>query len=116
MLPKIPYSWDRIHGPLWVYIVKLSLPKAHLSLWMGPVLAITSFCFIGTTRNAKRFYQHCVEWIYDHSPKRLQKKLVFMRTTSELCKERRAAMGSYCGRGERNISMVVGYVTLAAFF
>jgi hypothetical protein len=115
MLPTIPYSWDRIHGPLWAYIEKISLPRAPLSLWMGPILAITSFVLIGTTRNAKIFYQHCIEWIYDHSPKRLQKNLAFMRNTSKLCKERRAALGSYHDREERNISMVVGYVTLAAF-
>jgi len=34
----------------------------------GPILALTLFMFIGTTRNARQFYEYCMEVIYN-SPK-----------------------------------------------
>lgn len=114
-LPKIPFSWDRIHGPQWEYITKISMPKANLSQWLGPVMAFTSFFFIGLTRNARVFYEHRVEWIYDHLPKRLQEKLPGMQKTSRLCKERRAAKETYRYGEDRNISMVERYVPESAF-
>jgi hypothetical protein len=64
--------------------------RAPWSSWIGILLAITLFFFVGFTRNAKQSYEHCIEWIYDHSPSKLQAKAEGMRKLSDKCKERRA--------------------------
>src|SRR3981189_2475792 len=61
-IPMVPYSWEKIHGPLWGLIFKQALPRAIWPSWVPPALALTSFLFIGTTRNARRAYEGCVEW------------------------------------------------------
>jgi hypothetical protein len=112
-LHRIPFSWERIHGPNWWFIIKFSMPKAGLGMWVGPCLAITSFVFIGTTRNARLFYENCVEWTYDHSPQKLRARMAGMRKISETCKERRKAGDTWTGTrgGGRNGSMLEMYGT-----
>lgn len=109
-LHRIPYSWKRIHGPMWWIIIKFAMPNANLGMWIGPCLAVTSFIFIGTTRNARNFYERCVEWTYDHSPQKLRARLSGMRKISETCKERRKAgiRGTYANGQDG--SMVEMYV------
>jgi hypothetical protein len=107
-LHRIPYSWDRVHGPFWWFIQKFSMPKANLGMWIGPVSAITSFIFIGNTRNARLFYEHCAEWVYDHSPQKFRARMSGMQKISETCKERRK-VGTTWTRGNANISMVEPY-------
>jgi pheromone a factor receptor len=109
-LHMVPFSWEQIHGPMWWIIVKEAAPTVHWASWIGPTLALTSFLFIGTTRNARRFYEHCVEWIYDIIPTTLQDRFSGMRKISETCKRRRTAAGTITGRtGEMNVSMVEGH-------
>lgn len=103
--PKIPYSIHRVHGPLWKFIVFDPLPRAAALTWIGVFLAIISFSLIGVTRNARLFYGHCIEWIYDHLPKIFQARLPWMRNISEGCKQRRAADAIVNG-DVRNISIV----------
>jgi Pheromone A receptor len=106
----IPYSWDRIRGPLWPIILLSPMPKATLGMWIGPALALSSFLFVGTTRNARKFYEGCVEWIYNHLPKKLRAKLPFMRKISDACRESRKAGKTLTGEDDRNhISMVERY-------
>ena len=87
-----PYSWSNVHGPLWKYIVmQASLTgRAPWSSWIGIVLSITLFFFVGFTRNAKQFYERGIEWIYDHMPSKLQQKSLGMQKISDKCKERRS--------------------------
>ena len=73
--PFGPYPKDTIHGKFWNVIPFVERPVAIWSSWVGIALAITSFVLIGFTRNAKKSYEHCVEWLYDHAPKKLQSKL-----------------------------------------
>lgn len=87
-----PFVWSNVHGPLWKFIVKAPSPtgRAAWPSWIGILLAITLFFFVGFTRNAKQSYEHCIEWIYDHSPSKLQAKAGGMRKLSDKCKDRRA--------------------------
>ena len=111
-LPRIPYSWNRIHGRRWWIIALLPMPKANLAMWVIPVLAFTSFFFIGTTRNARQFCAHCVEWIYDHLPEKVRANFSRMRKISETCKERRKAKNILTTGNEYNgIDMTKRYVT-----
>jgi len=105
-IPMFPFSWDRIHGPLWGVIVKVAGTSAMPTAWIGPALAFTSFLFIGTTRNARSFYERCVEWLYDHAPSKLQSKLTGMRKVSQTCKERRSAGHTLTGLNGTNISII----------
>jgi pheromone a factor receptor len=88
----LPYSWSRVHGPLWKYILMepLTNMKAPWTCWIGIFLAITLFFFVGFTRNAKQFYEHSVELIYDHLPPKFQAKSLGMQKISDKCKERRS--------------------------
>ena len=88
-VPKIPFSISRIHGPLWPIIVFDLRPKALWSSWIGVVLAFACFILVGFTREARKFYKRCIEWIYDRSPHALQTRLGFMQRVSEHCKEGR---------------------------
>ena len=85
-----PYSWSNVHGPLWKYIVMEANERAPWSSWIGILLAMTLFFFVGFTRNAKVSYERGIEWIYDHLPANLQGKSSGMRKISEKCKERRS--------------------------
>jgi Pheromone A receptor len=91
-IPLHPFSWSRIHGPSWGIILIVPSPtgKAEWEAWIGPVLAITSFFFVGFTRPAKHFYQRCIEWFYDHLPSSLQARFPALRRISEKCKEQRS--------------------------
>jgi hypothetical protein len=105
-----PFIWSVDHGPQSGLIIKLPHETADLISWVAPVLAITSFFFIGTTRNARQFYQRCVESVYDHLPSKLQSKLSAMQKISEASKERRLAQSSLtAGEGRSNVSMVERY-------
>jgi len=90
-VPLRPFVWELVHGPLWKDIVFVEREKAPWGTWIGIILAFESFLMIGMTRNAVRFYQHCVEWTYDHAPKRVQELLPFMHSISEACKKKRQA-------------------------
>jgi hypothetical protein len=107
LTPLMPYNPNLIHGPQWKFILFVQRPVAIWSSWVGIALAITSFVLIGFTRNAKRQYEHVVEWVYDHAPQGLQRRLTAWGQTSELCKERRA--GSMSNDPRRRISLVEGY-------
>jgi pheromone a factor receptor len=109
-LPRIPYSWKRVHGARWWIIALMPLPKANLAMWVIPLLAITSFLFIGTTRDARRFCAHCVEWTYDHLPKKVSAHLSGMRKISETCKEQRIAKNIVSNSTELDRSMNERYV------
>jgi hypothetical protein len=76
--------------------------RAPWSSWIGILLAITLFFFVGFTRNAKQSYEHCIEWLYDHSPSKLQAKAAGMRKLSDKCKERRA-IEKALARGEGQV-------------
>jgi hypothetical protein len=106
--PKIPYSFHRVHGPLWKLIIFDPAPKATWPTWIGVLLAITSFALIGLTRNARVFYGHFLEWTYDHLPQRFQSKVSWMRSVSEACKARRQAQSVVNGDTRNNISTVGG--------
>lgn len=108
LTPLMPYDPNLIHGPEWKFILFVQRPVAIWSSWVGIALAITSFVLIGFTRNAKRQYEHVVEWVYDHAPQGLQRRLTAWGQTSELCKERRA--GSMSNDPRRRISLVEGYI------
>ena len=93
---SVPYHrfvWSNVHGPLYKYIIKVesTTGRAPWSSWIGIVLAITLFFFVGFTQNAKQSYRNCAEWIYDHLPAKFQVKATGMRTISDRCKDRRAA-------------------------
>jgi len=89
MAPKIPFNLSRLHGPLWKLILLEPRPKALWSSWIGVFLAFTSFILLGFTRNAKQTYFRCIEWIYDHIPKKLQHRLGYMGRISAATKEQR---------------------------
>ena len=89
--PLDPFVWSEVHGPFWHVIVFLEQDKAIWSTWIAVALALESFLLLGMTRNARRFGEQCVEWLYDHAPKKLQAKLGWMRKVSEKCKDRRDA-------------------------
>jgi len=89
MAPKVPFDLSRIHGPLWKIILLEPRPKALWSSWIGVFLAFTSFILLGFTQNAKQAYFRCIEWGYDHTPKRLQNRLGYMGRISANAKERR---------------------------
>ena len=108
-VPLAPFNWELTHGRLWWIIVFEDRPKAIWSSWIGIALAITSFALIGFTRNAKRFYEHCIERAYDSCPAVAQKRLGWMKNISETCKERRAAESITNGEARNNISMIDGY-------
>ena len=111
LLVTTPFSWAADHGPMSGLIIKVSLSSAGVESWAAPVVAITSFFFVGTTRNARQFYERCVEWLYDHSPRRLKAKLSVMQKIAESSKERRLAQSSLTGGSDarNNISMVERY-------
>jgi len=67
-LSRIPFSWSRIHGPLWWVISQVPLEKAPLSLWVACLTGFTSFFFIGTTRNARLFYLSCMVKFCNYTP------------------------------------------------
>jgi hypothetical protein len=105
-----PFTWSADHGPESGLIIKEPQPTAQLVAWVAPVTSLTSFFFIGFTRNARQFYERCIEWAYDHSPAKLQGRLSGMRKISEASKERRVAKSSLTGvDGRTNISMVERY-------
>jgi len=111
--PLSPFNWKLTHGRLWWIIVFEDRPTAIWSSWIGVALAITSFALIGFTRNAKRFYEHCIERLYDALPKVVQAKLGWMKKISETCKERRAAVSITNGDARNNnISMIDKYNSL----
>jgi hypothetical protein len=68
----LPYSWKRVHGPLWKIIIKVEQPHPHWYDWIGVALAITSFFYIGFTSNAREFYKRCADWAYSRSPAKLR--------------------------------------------
>jgi hypothetical protein len=89
LVPKHPFRLSIAHGPMWKFIRLIPLPKAPWYLWIGIILAFTSFFLLGFTRPAKTFYEGCVEWFFDHSPKTLQGKSKGMAKISQKCKDRR---------------------------
>lgn len=103
------FDWDAYHGKFWWTIIKEGQPRASWPLWVGPILAFTSFLFIGTTRNARQFYEGCVEWLYDHSPKTLQKVMPGMAKISERCKQSRTTRMNTAGTNF--VSMVEWYIS-----
>jgi len=105
---KVPFSFKHIHGPMWKFIVFEPQPKAPWGSWIGIFLAIASFALIGLTRNARQFYEHCIEWIYDHIPQKYQARFPFMRNISEKCKERRSA--KWVLNGNARSGRDVGYI------
>src|SRR5947207_4576738 len=106
----LPYRWQIVHGPLWKLVVLQKYDKVGWSGWIGVYLAITSFAFVGFTRNAKRAYQQFIEFIYDRLlPKKLQSKLPAMRKISEACKERRNAKLVMNGDARNHIGVMNGY-------
>lgn len=107
----LPYHWKIVHGPFWKLIVFIRYDKVTWSGWIGVYLAVTSFAFIGFTRNARRTYQQCIEVIYDHIlPKKLQAKLPRMRKISETCKERRNAQLGLSDGARNDIVVMDGYL------
>src|SRR5579859_3367166 len=90
-LPRLPFDWEDIHGPLWGVIVMLPADRVPWTSWIGPALALTSFFFIGFTRNARRFYESCIEWVYDRLPAKFQSHVKWMGRISANCKELRDA-------------------------
>ena len=107
----LPYRWEIVHGPLWKLIIFENYPKVTWSGWIGVYLAITSFAFIGFTRNARRAYEQCIELIYDHLlPKKLQAKLPSLKKISETSKERRIAKSVINGDTRDDIVMTEGYL------
>jgi hypothetical protein len=113
-LHLVKFEWGKIHGPFWGVIIKQQQARAAWPLWVGPVLAFTSFLFIGTTRNARAFYEQCVEWIFDHSPKKLQAMLPGFKKISESCKQNRSAKLNT--GGNNFVSMVDWYFPLFKYF
>jgi len=109
-VPMRPFVWELVHGPLWKIIVFQEQNKSPWSSWIGIILAFESFLVIGMTRNAVRFFQHCVEWIYDHAPKRLQAVLPGMRKISEACKERRDAELMMTNGGRNGVNVSESYI------
>ena len=87
-LQRMPYSWARVHEPRWGCIALLPL----LRMSIPPILAFTSFFFVGTTRNARSFYEHCLEWIYDHLPKKLGARLSVKLKISETRRKARTTL------------------------
>jgi Pheromone A receptor len=87
----LPWSWSRVHGPMSNIIVMV--PNDGNSViwyaWIGPLLAITAFLFLGLTRPAKHFSERCVEVVYDGFPASLQKKFPGLKRISETVKKRR---------------------------
>jgi hypothetical protein len=111
----LPYHWQVVHGPLWKLILFQEYPKVTWSGWIGVYLAITSFAFIGFTRNARRAYEHCVELIYDRLlPKQVQAKLPSLRKISEACKEERNTKLALSD-ARNNVAMMEGYLPLRFF-
>jgi hypothetical protein len=107
----LPYHWKIVHGPFWKLIVFIRYDKVTWSGWIGVYLAVTSFAFIGFTRNARRTYQHCIEVIYDHIiPKKLQAKLPRMQKISETCKERRNAQFGLSNHARSDIVVMDRYL------
>lgn len=90
-VPMRPFVWSIVHGPWWWTIIFQQQDRAPWTSWIGIILAFESFVVIGFPRNSIRFFQHRIEWIYDHTPQTLQTKLHWMQKISEECKERRAA-------------------------
>lgn len=106
--PLVPFIWSAVHGPFWKIIVKEPRPIAIWTSWIGVALAITQFVLVGFTRTARRGYEQCIEWIYDHMSKKWQDKKTFiwMKKISDLCKQRRAAQSVANGDARNNIVMV----------
>lgn len=90
-LPRIPYSWERIHGPQWAMISKFQMPTARWEIWIPPLVAINLFCLMGITKTAIQLFEHCIEWIYDQSPLMIQRKASWMAKISAKCKQSRLA-------------------------
>jgi hypothetical protein len=87
--PKVPFDLSRIHGPEWKIILLKPRPKALWSSWIGVCLAFTSFILLGFTRNAQQAYFRCIEWVYNHAPKKLRSRLSYMGKISAATNERR---------------------------
>jgi Pheromone A receptor len=113
-LHLVKFEWGKIHSQFWGVIVKRQQMRAAWPLWVGPVLALTSFLFIGTTRNARAFYERCVEWIFDHSPKKIQAMLPGFKKISESCKQNR--LEKLNAGGNNFVSMVDWYFLLVKYF
>jgi Pheromone A receptor len=113
--PMTPFVWAIVHGPLWKIIVYENRPVAIWNSWIGVALAFTQFALIGFTRNARRFYEHCVELGYYHLPTKLQDKLPSLGKFAQGCRERRAAEAIASGNG-RNVSMVEPYLLMTEAF
>ena len=90
-VPKISFDIHRVHGPTWKFILFKPETKAPWNAWIGIALALTSFVLIGFTRDARKFYEHCIEWVYDHMPRSIQRRSTGMQKISQRCKERREA-------------------------
>lgn len=112
------FVWSEVHGPLWKIIVLQASPtgKAPWQSWIVIMLAITLFFFVGFTRNAKQFYEHCIEWIYDHSPAKLQAKASGMRKLSEKCKGRRATQRVLEGGEAQVLQNITPYISSSVDF
>lgn len=108
----VPFVWSKVHGPLWkIIILEASVTgRAPWVSWIGIVLAITLFFFVGFTRNAKQSYEHCIEGIFDHLPSALQTKLPAVRKISEKCKERRATQKALASGEAQVLQRVAPYV------
>lgn len=87
-VPKIPYSFSRVHGPRWKVIDFDPTPTATPSRWIGVVLVAVSFSF-GLTRYERQFYGDCVEWTYGRLPEKYQAKFSWMQNIVEARKARR---------------------------
>ena len=88
------YSWKRIHAHQWTVILKTPEPTGMWEHWIIPITAITLFSLIGITRTSKHLFELLIEWIYDHSPSSLKKRLRWMRDVSVKCKQLRLAVAT----------------------
>lgn len=91
LVPRVPYSWERVHGPQWGVIIKFPRSTIGLDRWVGPLCAISLFSLIGITRTSRKLFELGIESLYDHFPSSLQKRIFWMRNISAKCKQSRLA-------------------------
>ena len=88
--PKIPYSFSRVHGPTWKYIILVRLPKAYWQLYLPNSMAFAIFITFGLTKNGIKFFGEGFKWVRDGAVKTFQLKLSFIRGFLNFCKEVKA--------------------------
>jgi hypothetical protein len=87
------FSWEKIHDQ-WGIILKEPISTVDWGCWIVPVTAISLFSLVGITRTSKHLFELLIEWIYDHSPSILKKRLSWMRNISAKCKQLRLAVAT----------------------